>query len=135
MKLTGHTINPGQVAGKAIVTRTVFQFDYDIDPSTGKYIGTDSEIKGEILAGNIFVFSGGRGTSFGPARGYTLKKQGNAPKGMICLEADTITGLYAITADIPMVDKLDKNPLEVIKTGDYVKLDATKGTVEVTGKP
>ena len=51
---------------------------------------------------------------------------------MICVKAEPIIALAAITADIPMVDRLDKNPLEVIETGDYVKVDATKGVVEVT---
>jgi len=30
-----------------------------------------------------------------------------------------------------MVDRLDKNPLEIIETGDYVKVDGDAGTVEV----
>ena len=29
---------------------------------------------------------------------------------------------------------LDKNPVEVIKTGDWVKVDADNGTVEITKK-
>jgi len=33
-----------------------------------------------------------------------------------------------------MVHKLDQNPLEVIKTGDYIKMDATEGIVEVIKK-
>lgn len=42
--------------------------------------------------------------------------------------------MVAITHDIPMVHKLDQNPLEVIKTGDYIKMDATEGIVEVIKK-
>lgn len=132
MRIKGHTINPGKVEGQAVVTRGFFQFDYDIDPQTGAYVGSDSAIKGVSLTDKIFIFQGGRGTSFAPARGYSLSKKGVAPRGLICPEADTVTGLYAITADIPMVDKLNKDPLELIKTGDYVKLDATSGVVEVS---
>jgi hypothetical protein len=33
-----------------------------------------------------------------------------------------------------MVHRLDQNPLEVIKTGDYIKMDATAGIVEVSKK-
>jgi hypothetical protein len=33
-----------------------------------------------------------------------------------------------------LVDRLDKNPCEVIATGDWVKVDAEKGTVEITKK-
>ena len=37
-------------------------------------------------------------------------------------------------ANIPMVDKLDKDPLQVIETGDHVKLNADEGMVEVVKK-
>jgi predicted aconitase with swiveling domain len=40
----------------------------------------------------------------------------------------------AIVLDIPLVDRLDKNPCEVIETGDYVRVDGAKGVVEVTKK-
>jgi hypothetical protein len=33
-----------------------------------------------------------------------------------------------------MVHRLDKNPLEVISTGDQVKIDGEKGIVEITKK-
>jgi len=39
-----------------------------------------------------------------------------------------------VVASIPMVDKLENNLLEVIKSGDYVKVDATAGIVEIVGK-
>jgi predicted aconitase with swiveling domain len=35
---------------------------------------------------------------------------------------------------IPVVDRLDQNPLEVIKTGDYVRVDGHQGLVEVIQK-
>jgi hypothetical protein len=38
----------------------------------------------------------------------------------------------AIIIDIPLVDRLNKNPCEVIETGDWVRVDAQRGTVEVT---
>jgi len=36
-----------------------------------------------------------------------------------------------MVANMPMVDRLDKNPLEVIKTRDWVKVDGDNGIVEV----
>ena len=47
------------------------------------------------------------------------------------MRADPVVALGAIVSNIPMVDKLDSNPLELIKTGDYVKLDADRGIVKV----
>ena len=67
----------------------------------------------------------------GPVISWYAMKEGNNPAAVICLKAEAILASAAITAGIPMVDKLDQNPLEVIKTGDYVKVDATAGIVEI----
>jgi len=40
----------------------------------------------------------------------------------------------SIVLNIPLVDRLNKNPCKVIETGDWVKVDGRKGTVEVTKK-
>ena len=61
-----------------------------------------------------------------------LKQECNTPTGMICVEVEPVMAMVAIMNDIPMVHKLDKNPLEIIKTGDCIIVDATANTVEVT---
>jgi len=40
----------------------------------------------------------------------------------------------AAMGNIPLVDRLDKNPLEVIETGDHVRIDGDQGVVEITKK-
>jgi predicted aconitase with swiveling domain len=37
----------------------------------------------------------------------------------------------AITAGIPMIDKIDKNPFEYIQSGDFLKVDTIGATVEI----
>ena len=39
-----------------------------------------------------------------------------------------------IATEIPTVDRPEKNVFDLIKTGDYVKVDATAGIIEVVGK-
>ena len=134
MILKGHTINPGRAEGEAIVTRMAFSFLGELDPSTGKVVSPVSDIAGESIKGKVFVIPTGKGSSAGPTIAWLAKDANNAPAAMICVEAEPIIGLAAITADIPMVDKLDHNPLDVIKTGDYVKVNATEGIVEVIEK-
>ena len=53
---------------------------------------------------------------------------------MINQRAEPIIAMGAIISDIPMVDRLDADPVALIKTGDYVELDADKGTVKVRNK-
>jgi hypothetical protein len=42
--------------------------------------------------------------------------------------------LGAIVSDIPMMDRLARNPLELIKTGDLVEVDADNGVVRLVSK-
>ena len=54
--------------------------------------------------------------------------------GMINLETEPIIAVGAAMGNIPLVDRLDKNPLEVISTGDRVRIDGDLGIVEVIKK-
>jgi predicted aconitase with swiveling domain len=44
----------------------------------------------------------------------------------------TKVALGAVVSRVPSITDLDQDPLLVIKTGDWVKVDADKGVVEVT---
>jgi predicted aconitase with swiveling domain len=59
---------------------------------------------------------------------------GTSPKAIINVQAHPVWAALAIELNIPLVDRLDKNPCEVIETGDWVKVDSAKGIVEVTKK-
>ncbi len=133
IKLKGQTINPGKTEGEAVVIKTRFGWIGDIDALTGRYCAAG--VEGELLSDKILVFPGGRGSAYSPGVAYTIKKRGKAPRAMICMEADPLTAVSAITADIAMIHRFDRDPMEVIKSGDYLKVDATAGTVEVISQP
>ncbi len=50
------------------------------------------------------------------------------------MESEPILSGAVIITKIPTVDRPEKNVFELIKTGDYVKVDATAGIIEVVGK-
>ncbi|NVM26646.1 MAG: DUF126 domain-containing protein [Desulfobacterales bacterium] len=134
MKLKGRTVNPGKAEGEAIVARIPFSFLGELEPSTGRIPSPSHELFGQSLADKIFVCPTGKGSSVGPAVAYLAKKAGVLPKAMILREVEPVIAAAILTADIPAVDKLDQDPLEVIETGDYVKVDADQGIVEVLKK-
>ena len=134
MKLYGKTVNPGECEGEAVVTNVPFSFYGELDPSTGKVPSPIHELFGQSLKDKILVTPTGKGSTVNPIIAWHAMKAGNNPKAIICIEAEAIIASAAITVDMPMVHKLDKNPLEVINTGDYLKVDATVGIVEIVGK-
>jgi len=54
------------------------------------------------------------------------------PLGMIVSQVEPVLAAAILTADIPALDQLDQDPVEVIDTGDLVEIDADRGVVEVT---
>ena len=56
---------------------------------------------------------------------------GAAPKAMIFNVMTTKVALGAVVTHAPAMTDLDQDPLEVIETGDWVKVDADNGIVEV----
>ena len=57
---------------------------------------------------------------------YGLAKNGVAPLAIVNAETESIVATGAILAGIPCVDGVD---LSTIRTGDYLEVDADKGTV------
>ena len=131
MKLKGHKINGGRVEGEAIVSNDAFSFLGDFDPATGACLIKSPELEGKSMIDKILVCPTGKGSSRGPLNTYRAMKLGKSPKAIVCIEAEPVLAAAAMVANMPMVDRLDKNPLEVIKTGDWVKVDGDNGIVEV----
>jgi uncharacterized protein len=51
---------------------------------------------------------------------------------MIFTRMTTKVALGAVVTHAPTMTELDQDPLAVIETGDWVKVDADRGVVEVT---
>jgi len=124
----------GVAEGKAVVTREPISFLGGVNPDKGMVVERGHEAEGQVITGKIFVFPHGKGSTAGPYILYAMSKRKTAPNGMINVQAEPIIASGAAIANIPLVDRLDQNPLEVIRTGDYVRIDADRGIVEVTRK-
>lgn len=121
-RIKGRVISRGEADGEVIVSHRNFSFLGDVDVNTGIVVADDSDIKGESVSGKIFVFPYGRGSTVGSYSLLTMKKKGVAPKAIINVECDAVIAVGAIISSLPLVDKLEENPLEIFKSGDQVKI-------------
>ncbi len=131
MKLKAHIVSRGKAQGEAIVTSQSLSFLGSIDPKTGIVIEKAHELEGECIKGKVLVFPKGKGSTVGSYVIYQLKKNGTAPCAMINIKTEPIVAVGAIISSIPLVDKVEKNPVRVIRTGDRVMVDAVEGYVIV----
>jgi predicted aconitase with swiveling domain len=137
--LKGHKGIGGIAEGEALVSKNALSYIFDVggiwdEPMSAKVTNKQEmpDWYGEDLAGKVLVFPTGRGGIFSTAMLMGLAKKGLGPKAMINIKTHPVFAYASIVLDIPTVDRLNKNPCEVIETGDWVKVDAQKGIVEVT---
>lgn len=129
-----HIVCNGKAQGEAVVSQSPISFMGGVNPETGLIIDKGHELEGVSVSGKILVYPVGKGSTAGTYQLYELACCKKAPKAIINLRADPIVAIGAIISDIPMVDKLEPNPFEFIKTGDLVNVDADQGIVKVKPK-
>lgn len=129
--LSAHIVSRGRAQGQALVTTRPISFLGSVDPKTGVVIEKGHELEGKSIKGKILVFPGGKGSTVGSYVIYQLKKNGVSPGAMINIKAEPIVAVGAIISDIPLVDRIEKDPVKTIRTGDKVLVDAIVGRIEI----
>ena len=132
ISLKCHKIIGGYGEGEALVSREPICF-YLTDPKTGVVRERSHELAGKNLANKVLVFPSGKASSVVQIDGlFKLASHNVAPKAMIVKDVETVLVVSAFLVKVPLVDRLEKDPFEIIHTGDFVKVDAEKGRVIVT---
>ncbi|MDX3905465.1 MAG: DUF126 domain-containing protein [Pigmentiphaga sp.] len=129
--LHGRGIVGGRAEGEALVTRDRISGWGGIDPRTGTVIETRHELRGVSFAGKVLVFPGAKGSSGWSGQFHIARISGMAPAAMLFNEMTTKIALGAVVTHAPSVTDFDIDPLSVIETGDWVKVDGDLGRVEV----
>jgi len=121
------------IEGEAIVTTEPITLLGFVDAITGKIVEEGHELNGQSIAGKIFVFPRGVGSTVGPYTLINLVKNQMGPLAIINRESDQGTVAGCSVARIPMVYDMDEDPTQVIKTGDHVRITAkqNEATVEL----
>jgi predicted aconitase with swiveling domain len=132
--LRGRKVVGGCAEGEALVTRERISGWGGIDPRNGTVIETRHELRGISFAGKVLVFPGAKGSSGWSSQFHIARLAGKAPLAMVFNEMTTKIALGAVVAHAPSVTDFDQDPLTVIETGDWVKVDGDNGVVEVTKK-
>ena len=136
MELMGRSLVAGSAEGVALVSKEPLSFWGGIDPRTGEIIDRRHELSGANVAGKIFVFPQGRGSSTSSAVMLEIIRAGVAPAAIINLRVEPILALGAIVADelyhrtVPVV-VLPESAFHSIKEEDHLII-TPDGTVKVT---
>ena len=123
---------PGVASGPALVTSQPICFWGGLDPKTGTITERNHELKGQNVAGTVFVFPTGRGSSTTSAILLESVRCGTAPAAIVNLKTEPILVIGALIAEklydrvIPIVDTPERDPIKVIKSGAWVEVNASE---------
>jgi predicted aconitase with swiveling domain len=132
--LHGRKVVGGSAEGEALVTKHTISGWGGIDPIKGIILERRHELRNQSFKDKVLVFPSGKGSSGWSITFHVTRLAATRPKAMIIKEVNSLTGLGAVVMNVPTVTELDQDPGEVIHTGDWVKVDADRGLIEVTSE-
>jgi uncharacterized protein len=129
--LTGRPVVGGVAEAEALVTRSTISGWGGMDPMTGVITENEHELQGQSFAGRVLVFRGAKGSSAWSAYFNMARIAGVGPAALVYTHTTTKVALGAVVSRVPAVTDLDADPMARIHTGDLVRVDGDRGTVEV----
>ena len=130
--LKGRKVHGGSAEGEAMVTKSSLGGMGAFNINTGIVIELGHELFDKDISDKILVFNTGKGSSSWSIWHQALRFTGKSPKAYIVKKCNPQTALAAVVMRIPSITDLDRDPTEIISTGDWVKVDADKGIVEIS---
>jgi hypothetical protein len=131
LEIKARGVVKGRAAGPALVADAMLSFWGEVDPVTGRVIAVGHPLEGQSLQAVVLVIRSTKGSSATPMVLNLAQLEGTAPVAFVNLEVDSLAALGCIVNGIPMVTDLERNPFDLIRTGDPVEVDAGAGVVRV----
>jgi predicted aconitase with swiveling domain len=136
--LKGITRAKGYAAGEALVSPVRMGWaPHHVPNDSGKICVMGSPLIGQTVKDKIMVYPTVSGSTSGTTGlFYKTKVSKVGPRGLICQSVHYIDIAGAMASEIPAVDSLDGDPLQEIRTGDWVEIRADavgqQATVTIT---
>ena len=119
------------VEGEALVSVEGFSPRYDLNRSSGEISRPGHAITGENIAGKILFFPTAKGGIAAGWAFYDLASKAIAPKAIVFGKTNPVMVQGAVFAGITITEGWSENPTEVFRTGDTVRVDPRRKTVEL----
>jgi predicted aconitase with swiveling domain len=132
--LRGRRVVGGVVEGEALVSKKGIELFFSLNRDTGMITEWKHPWRGQSIKGKILVFPFHRGSSGWGGTFIAAHARGNQPLAMIVRDSDLFVTNAAVSTGTPLVVELNADPCQVIRSGDWVKVDANSGVIEVYAK-
>jgi uncharacterized protein len=119
------------VQGEALLSAEGFSPRYDLDRLTGQISRPGHAVAGENIAGKVLFFPTAKGGIAAGWAFYDLASKGIAPKAIVFGKTNPMMVQGAVFAGITITEGWTENPTELFRTGDTVRVDPHRKTVEL----
>jgi predicted aconitase with swiveling domain len=130
----------GTFEGEVVLSNQPFGFWQGMDPQTGIVIDKRHDACGLSIKHKVFVFPFGRGSTGTPGIFLEAVRNGCAPGAIVNLKSEPMIIMCALLAEaffkvsIPIVDRVEGDLSQQLKTGDRVRIDGSTGVIELIGR-
>jgi predicted aconitase with swiveling domain len=133
--LHGRKVVGGVTEGEALVTRETISGWGGVNPMKGEVIESRHELRGVSFANKVLIFPGAKGSSGWSGVFHLTRLAGTAPLALVFNTMTTKAALGAVVLRVPTLTGLDQDPLKIVQTGDWVRVDADAGTLSIWKRP
>jgi predicted aconitase with swiveling domain len=119
------------VEGEALVSDEGFSPRYDLDRWTGQISRPGHALEGHNLRDKILITPSAKGGIAAGWAFYDIKHKGIAPKAFVFGVTNPVMVQGAVFAGITITEGWSRRPHDVIKTGDVVRVDPGRKTIEL----
>jgi predicted aconitase with swiveling domain len=131
--LKGRPAYRGVAEGEALVCPESIQGWAGVDDLTGIIIERGHSQYGRCIAGKVLVLPCSKGSNGWSGHFHSAAVAGKSPAAWVFSRIDPRSGVAAAVLEIPTVcDFEGEDPCDVIKTGDWVRVDGDTGVVSIT---
>jgi len=119
------------VEGVALVSHEGFSPRYDLDRWSGLISRPGHALEGHSLKDKILITPSAKGGIAAGWAFYDIKAKGIAPKAFVFGVTNPVMVQGAIFANITITEGWSRDPYALVKTGDIIRVDPARKTVEV----
>jgi predicted aconitase with swiveling domain len=130
--LKGRKVVGGFAEGEALVTKQTISTWGGVNALEGKITERGHELQNVSFAGKILIFPSAKGSSGWSSIAQLIRFAGKHPYGMLINQMNSLSAMGAVVLRVPVMTDFNEDPTEIIKTGDWVKINSDEGVVEVS---
>jgi len=119
------------VEGEAVVSEEGFSPRYDLDRWSGVITKPGHKLEGTQIKDKICFFPTAKGGIAAGWAFYDIKCKGIAPKALVFGVTNPVMVQGAVFANMTITEGWSRPPREVIRTGDWVRVDPARRVIEL----